>query len=70
MPYSTQKKLSFPVIKQGMTAFYESKYFQERLGVSKAMSVIKTLEMWDVLLHFYAYATWHFLFWGICPSYE
>lgn len=36
---------------QGMAAFYESKYFQERLGVSKAMSVIKTLEMWDVLLH-------------------
>ena len=36
---------------QGMAAFYESKYFQERLGLSKAMSVIKTLEMWDILLH-------------------
>lgn len=34
-----------------MTAFYESKYFQERLGISKAMSVIKTLDMWDVILH-------------------
>lgn len=34
-----------------MTAFYESKYFQERLGISNAMSVIKTLNMWNEILH-------------------
>lgn len=34
-----------------MTAFYESKYLQERLEISKSMSVIKTLDMWDVILH-------------------
>lgn len=36
---------------QLITAFYESRYFQERLGVSNAMSVIKTLDMWDILLN-------------------
>lgn len=36
---------------QGMAAFYESRYLQERLGLSKAMSVIRTLEMWDTVLH-------------------
>lgn len=34
-----------------MTGFWESKYFQERLGISKAMSVIKSLDLWDTLLH-------------------
>lgn len=36
---------------QLITAFYESRYFQERLGVSNAMSVIKTLDLWDTLLN-------------------
>lgn len=35
----------------GMAAFYESRYLQERLGLSKAMSVIRTLEMWNTVLH-------------------
>lgn len=34
-----------------MTAFWESKYFQERLGLSKAMSTIKTLDLWHLILH-------------------
>ena len=34
-----------------MTGFWESKYFQERLGISKAMSTIKSLNLWDALLH-------------------
>lgn len=35
----------------GVAAFYESKYLQRRLGISKALSVIKTLDLWDVILH-------------------
>lgn len=34
-----------------LTAFWESKYFQERVEVSKSMSVIKSLNLWDVMLH-------------------
>lgn len=34
-----------------MTAFWESKYLQERLGLSKAMATIKTLDLWGTLLH-------------------
>lgn len=34
-----------------MTAFWESKYLQERLGLSKAMATIKTLNLWDTMLH-------------------
>lgn len=34
-----------------MTAFWESKYFQERLGLSKAMTTIKALDLWDTMLH-------------------
>lgn len=34
-----------------VTAFWESKYLQERIGLSKAMSTIKTLGLWDVMLH-------------------
>lgn len=34
-----------------MTAFWESKYLQERLGLSKAMSTVKTLNLWNTLLH-------------------
>lgn len=34
-----------------MTAFWESKYLQERLGLSKAMSTIKTLDLWGTILH-------------------
>lgn len=34
-----------------MTAFWESKYFQERLGLEKALSTIKTLDLWDVILY-------------------
>ena len=34
-----------------MTAFYESKYLYERLGLSRAMSVIKTLDLWDEMIH-------------------
>lgn len=34
-----------------MTAFFESKYLYERLGLSRAMSVIKTLDLWDDMIH-------------------
>lgn len=34
-----------------MTAFYESKYLEERFGLSKAMSVIKTLDLWDEIFY-------------------
>lgn len=34
-----------------MTAFWESKYFQERVSLSKAISTIKTLDLWNVILH-------------------
>lgn len=34
---------------QIMSTFYLSKYFEERLGISKAMSTINTLELWDVM---------------------
>lgn len=34
-----------------MAAFWESKYLQERLELSKAMSVIRTLDLWDIILH-------------------
>ena len=34
-----------------MTAFWESKYLQERMGLSKAMSVINTLDLWHDLMH-------------------
>lgn len=30
-----------------MTIFYESKYLQERIGISKAMNTIKMLNLWD-----------------------
>lgn len=34
-----------------MTAFWESKYLQERIGLSKAMSTVKTLNLWNTMLH-------------------
>lgn len=34
-----------------MTAFWKSKYFQERLGLSKPISTIKTLDLLDIILH-------------------
>lgn len=34
-----------------MTAFWESKYLQERLELSKAMATIKTLGLWETILH-------------------
>lgn len=33
-----------------MTAFWESKYFQERIEISKAMSVINTLDLWPDII--------------------
>lgn len=34
-----------------MTAFWENKYLEERMKISKAMSTIKTLGLWDVVLN-------------------
>lgn len=34
-----------------MTTFWESKYLQERIGLSKAMSTVKTLNLWNTMLH-------------------
>lgn len=35
---------------QLMAAFWESKYFQERLGLSRAMATIKGLDLWNIIL--------------------
>lgn len=34
-----------------VTTFWESKYLQERVGLSKAMSTIKTLDLWKTMIH-------------------
>lgn len=34
-----------------MTAFWESKYFEERIDISKAMSVINTLDLWPYIIN-------------------
>lgn len=33
-----------------MTAFWESKYLEQRLGISKAMTVIRELDLWGTIL--------------------
>ena len=48
--FSTENLSNIPTEDlQIMSTFYLSKYFEERLGISKAMSTIKTLELWDVM---------------------
>lgn len=50
--FSTENLNNMPMEDlQIMSAFYLSKYFEERLGISKAMSTIKTLDLWDVIFH-------------------
>ena len=50
--FSTENLNNMPMEDlQIMSAFYLSKYFEERLGISKAMSTIKTLDLWDVIFY-------------------
>ena len=50
--FSTENLNNMPMEDlQFMSAFYLSKYFEERLGISKAMSTIRTLDLWKVIFH-------------------